>query len=282
MQLRDGTGSQRLAGVDESNRLFTLASSTSSFELDLAMGKIPGMSYIHKFGNAEDFDQGDGFVTVHGGADDGAAWEDMTYTYSTTANIDSISSNDAGDGQLLEIQGLDSDWRAVTQTKALDGLTRVPLDIPMIRTFRIKNLGATYNAGHIFCYVNGAITLGVPDVATTIRAIIHPLDNQTLMALYTIPAGETGYMMDFYISTHGASKTAVYTLHVLQRKFGSVFQLKHTAAVFDEGTSSWRHIYSVPVPVEARTDIEMQTNVIGTAVTAASLSAGFDLILVDN
>ena len=71
--------------------------------------------YIHKFGAAPDFDSTDGFVTVWDGADDGGT-DQMSYQYSATAAIDSISSSDDTDTEPIEIQGLDTDYNVVTQT----------------------------------------------------------------------------------------------------------------------------------------------------------------------
>jgi hypothetical protein len=258
--------------------------SDMSTGLAIAKGDVTGHSEMHKFGKAPDYDQADGFVTVWGGADDGQLWENMVYDYSATANIQYISSDNAGDTFDLEVQGLSTTYALTTQTKALNGTTRVTLDTPLRRVFRMKNVGSADNLGHIFCgigTVSGG-TPGVPDVATENRAIIHPGDNQTLMALYTIPSGKTGYMTDFYISTHGASRSATYTLKLLARPLGEVFQLKHTAAVSDTGTSHWTHEHFVPESFAAGTDIEIQCDVIGTAVTGAAISAGFDLVLVDD
>jgi hypothetical protein len=260
----------------------------SNFYLELAKGNISGHSVVHKFGNAEDFDQSDGFVTVHGGADDNTDWEQMVYLYSTTADIDSISSEDAGDDQVLEIQGLDTNWDLTVQEVTLNGQSRVALGTDLIRVFRMKNLGTTDNAGHVFCFVNSAITSGVPDDATQIRAIMHPGNNQTLMAVFSIPNGKTGYLTNFYLSTHGASRTATYNIHLLMRTNVAtpsglgIFQLKHTGSVIEDGTSHWNYAYQVPEQIAAKTDIEIQCDVLGTAVTAASVSAGFDLILVDD
>lgn len=269
----------------------TPVTDTTDYRLELAKGNISGHTHVHKFGNARDFDTGDGAVTVHGLADDGTAWEQMNYVYSTTADIDSLSSDNAGDGQVIEIQGLDTNWDLTTQEVTLNGTTRVALGTALIRVFRMKNLGATDNAGNIFCFVNTADTTpadGVPDDATKIRAIIHAGDNQTLMAIFTIPNGKTGYMDSFYASTHGGSKATAYDIELLTRNNTAtpsgvgVFQLKHTSALRETGSSEFRYEYHIPERIAAKTDIEMRAAAEAAGVTEASISAGFDLILVDN
>jgi hypothetical protein len=60
--------------------------------LSIAKGDVTSTTFIHKFGAAEDFDFGDGSVTVWDGADD-ADLNLMQYVYSTSAAIDTISSS---------------------------------------------------------------------------------------------------------------------------------------------------------------------------------------------
>src|SRR5210317_793686 len=47
--------------------------------LAIAKGDVYGHSVVHKFGAAFDFDTGDNEVTVWDGAEDGTAWELMSY-----------------------------------------------------------------------------------------------------------------------------------------------------------------------------------------------------------
>jgi len=250
--------------------------------LAIAKGDVANTGFVHKFGNAPDFDTADGDVTVWDGADDGTAWENMVYDYSITADIDSISSENNSDTQDLEIQGLDTNYNIVTQTITLTGQARKALNTSLIRVFRMKNVGSSNTAGHVFCYVNGAITLGVPDDASTIRAIIQPGNNQTLMAVYTVPAGVTGYMRDWYASISGANKSSNYTVKILARPFGGVFQLKHISALADTGTSAYQHLYEEPEIFPQKTDIEIKVSSASVGTTAASFSAGFDIVLVNN
>ena len=253
----------------------------SDYFLEVARGNVSGVSSIHKFGNAPDFDTGDGFVTVWDGANDGGI-NAMSYTYSTTADIDSISSSNAGDGQVIEVQGLDTDWALTTQNVTLNGQTRVALGTDLIRVFRMKNTGTTNNAGDVYCYVNGAITGGVPNTAGDVRAVIEIGNNQTLMSIYTVPASKTGYLCSFYGGTAGAKKTAVYGFEMFARPSGQVFQLKHKSSMMEDGSSHFQHVYAIPEVFAAKTDIEVRISVITAAVTQAATSAGFDLILVDD
>ena len=254
--------------------------------LEIAKGNVTGTSFIHKFGNAGDFDADDNDVTVWDCADNATAIVTlMNAVYSATDDIDSISSTNAGDGQDIEIQGLDANYDLVIQTRTLQGLTRVALSTDLIRVFRMKNVGATNNAGHVVCYVNGADTTpadGVPDNNNLIRAVMQPGNNQTLMAIYTVPNGCTAYLGGWYASISGARKTSNYTIDLLARPFGQVFQIKHKAALSDTGSSHIDHNYKEPEVFAAKTDIEIRVTAEASGVSEASISAGFDIVLVND
>jgi len=253
----------------------------NDFSLEISRGNVPGMTFIHKFGNAPDFDTGDNVISVWDGADD-AHIDQMTYVYSTVDDIDSVSSDDNSDTQDVEIQGLDSNYDLVVQTITLTGQTRKALDTDLLRVFRIKNVGVTDNAGHIYCYVNSAITNGTPNDPTQVRAVVQPGMNQTLMAIYTIPNGKTGYMRSWYAAQAGANKTTNYIVDLRARPVGQVFQLKHRSSLEDQGTTYIQHHFKEPEMFAAKTDIEMRVDILAIGVSGASVSAGFDLVLVDD
>jgi len=255
-----------------------LTISDNSAGLAIAQSKVTGTSFIHKFGAASDFDVSDGFVTVWDGAEDDETYEKMVYTYSTSADIDTLSSDDAGNTQELEVQGLDANYDLIVQTKTLAGLAKVVLDTPLIRVFRLKNVNSSNITGHAFISVDGTLTSGVP-TPNNVRAIIHGENNQTEMAVFTVPAGKTGYMRDWYASTAGAKRDSSHTIRIIARPFGQVFQLKHTANIDVNGTSYIKHDYTEPEKFTEKTDIEIRVN---TNQDIAGVAAGFDIVLVDN
>lgn len=249
--------------------------------LNIAQGNVVGTSVIHKFGQAPDFDTSDGSVIIWDGANDAGA-NLMNYTYSTTADIDSLSSSDNGDTQLIEVQGLDDNWDLVIQSITLTGQTRVALTTNLIRVFRLKNLGNTNNAGDIYCFKNVATTSGVPNTIANTRAIMRAGNNQTLMSVFTIPNGKTGYLDNIYMGTAGASKSAEYEMDLYSRPFGGVFQLKHRRAVADGGTTDINHIYIIPEKINAKTDIHIASKILTVGVAGATIISGFDLIIIDD
>jgi hypothetical protein len=273
--LSDGGSFTNIAATESNN----LKVANVENGLSIAKGSVVGTTFIHKFGDARDFDIGDGFVTVWDGANDGGI-NAMTYIYSTTADIGQISSSDNADTQDIEIQGLDGDYNIVTQTIALTGQTSAALTTPLLRVFRAKNTNGTVTAGNVYVAVTGsAITAGVPDVPANVRAVIQAEYQQTLMAVYTIPAGKTGYMRDWYASASAAKRSSAHQVHLVARKVNGVFQHKHVSAIQTDGTSYIKHDYIEPEIFTEKTDIEIHVN---TDQDAAGISAGFDIVLIDN
>jgi hypothetical protein len=247
--------------------------------LAIAKGDVIGHSFVHKFGRAPDFDTGDGEVTVWGGAND-ALTNEMQYNYSATAIIDSLVSSNSGDTQAIKVEGLDSSYALVTQTITITGQTRKALDTNLIRVNRLINVGSTDIAGNVYCYEDTALTAGVPIDTTKIRAIIIDGSNQTEMAVYTVPAGKTGYLRQWFASSSGAKKTTNYLTKLKARPFGQVFQLKHSSSIAD--AAPYIHSYIEPEAFTEKTDIEMTASITDTGITEAAVSAGFDIVLVDN
>jgi hypothetical protein len=115
-------------------------------------------------------------------------------------------------------------------------------------------------------------------------AIIGTGNNQTLMAIYTVPAGKTAYMTLLYAAVHpggGAPTTLDVELWARDNHNSHAKKLKHIL-----GVSADVDAYGF-LPVEfkpykkftQKTDIYITASPTGADVDA---SAGFDLIVVDN
>lgn len=256
-----------------------LSISDNSSGLAIAEGKVIGKSRINKFGYAPEFDISDGFVTIWDGAEAGEDYEAMNITYSTTDDIDYLVAQDNADTQLIEIQGLDIDYNMVVQTKSLTGQTPVQLDTPLLRVFRMKNVESVDLRNHIFCYVSAGTTVvgGVPQDGAKVRAVIHGDENQTEMAVYTIPLGKKGYMRSWYASTAGAKKDSKHTIKILARPYEGVFQLKQRRNFTSENGLD-PEPYDTPPDYDERTDIELKAD---TDQDGVGVSAGFSIVLVD-
>ena len=250
--------------------------------MTIARGLAPGFSAVSKFGAAPDFDEDDGEVTVWDGAEDDAAWELMRYVYSTSADIDSVSSSATNDIGTIEVQGLGATSNLVVQTATLNGQTRVALSTNLYRVFRIKNTGSSNFVGHVFAYPNTTLASGVPATNNTIRAVVHPENNQTEMAVYSVPFGKVAYLCSVYASTAGANRESNYIIKLYARSPGGVFQLKHKEALADDGSSRTRHPFEVPLVFAAGTDLELTAEMTLGSATDAAIAGGFQITLIDD
>ena len=112
------------------------------------------------------------------------------YSKNTDQEIDQVNLR----GQIVEIEGLDANWDVVTQFTLLNGTdttTSVILSTPLIRVYRMK-LNANFK---------GLSNITLHNTGNTITyAQITPTNNQTLMAIYTVPRGYTAFMTVFRAS----------------------------------------------------------------------------------
>lgn len=246
--------------------------SMRDFYIQVAAGNVPGYSAINKFGYNSDIDTGSTPEDVwdYGGV----------YTFSTTADIDQLSSSDNGDTQLVTLIGLDANWDEVSQTKTLTGQTPVTLDTPLLRIYRMYNSGSSDFSGNIYVSTNGAaLTAGVPDVATTVRAMVTNGNNQTLMCIYTIPAGHSAFFISGYVAYAKSSSTGAI-LEWRARPNGGVFQIKSIISLLGQGSSTWSYHYGIPPMLPEKTDIKITCSDVEANNTG--VSGGFDMILIDN
>jgi len=239
------------------------------FKLLTGLGYLPRIWGIDKFGTNPNLE-----------ADTEANIWDFggMYAYSTTADIDTISSSSALDTQILTVQGLDADYNYISQNVTLNGQNKVTLTTPMLRVWRVFNTSSINLAGSIYVYVDGAITVGIPDVDNTIRAYISIGNNQTLMMLFTIPLGYTGFILHTMTSL-GGKKAGFLTIKKWTRLFGETWRIKRVTDLAAVGTSLHHHNNSILSPIPEKTDIHM--TVIGDTL-GLTCAASAQMYLVKN
>ena len=246
------------------------------FYFDVSAGFIDGYSGVNKFGNNATLATSS-TETVWDGSTAG------TYSFPTTASITHIRSavdSVITQGVVVEVQGLDTNWDLVVQEITLDGTnstTEVILTTALRRVFRMKALDDTTLDQDIWVGATGV-------AAATAKAIITTGNNQTLMAVYTVPAGFTAYMTHYYGSINkdsgGGDPDVVMRLWVQDNDNGYAPQIKHVIGLDEGATSYMQHRFMPYFRVNEKNDIYINcSNLSGTAT--ADVSAGFDLILIE-
>jgi len=228
----------------------------------IAEGIVTGHSVVQKFGQNAAIGTG--------------AYEDIwdgggTYPYPAngTAPVTHIYST-AADTTDIEVQGLDITGALTVQTKTLNGTTVVALDTALWRVFRMKNVGTVNNAGIVHATVS--------DKATSYAQIAIG-NNQTLMALYTIPLGKTGYLYQGTNNIIGTNRGYSISGRLWMRPYGLVFQLKKTFGLSSDGTGFINIVNKIPAKMPARTDIRVDAI---SSAAGGGLNTTFEILLIDD
>ncbi len=212
--------------------------------------------------------------------------------YNFTANGGAdyyISSSDAGDTQDIRIQMLTEDsnanWNLEVFEVTLAGQAKTLIEPPSgnkpVRIFRMENQGTTDLAGTMYVYEDSTVTLGVPDDLTKVRAQIVNGNNQTLMAIYTIPTGYVGFLTRGevglnFTGTVGAG-THFAKFDYRSRRFGEVFKIKKRISCITLGASNYQDKRSFPDPIPAKTDIKIVCEEVSDDM---GVWATFDILLI--
>ena len=230
----------------------------------------PGFGEIHKFGavpamsvNTEGtiWDEND---TIYPWATidaDGA----LTVTVVEPNNENNAST--AENGATIEIQGLDDNYELQTETVTISGSSATTVNTYK-RVFR-----AIFTAASGFDPNTKRILF--KSGVTTVAKILEG-NGQTLMAIYTIPAGKTGYLMRLDVTASDAS-TGEFKLMTREGGTGS-FNLKHVAEVNGRG-GAYQLEYPIPQQLPEKTDLDAR---IITFANNGRYTCTFDILLVDN
>lgn len=236
------------------------------FGVEVAKGNVPGASSVLKFGRNPAVG-----TTTEDVWDGGGIWVPPTQPRVHNVASSDINDTSAGTGaQTVEVIGLTSDFNEVSETIVMDGTTNVPTAFEYIRIYRMKVLTAGSggeNAGNI-------TATAVTDATVTAQISIG--NNQTLMAIYTIPAGKQGLLHSWYANNNLAGLAGAVDFQLRIKEDGSVFQVKNHLGVMSPGDSLFQHFFESPLVIPEKSDIKV--NATGSAV-GQDASAGFDLYL---
>jgi len=227
--------------------------------LNIARGLVPGASIIHKFGANFDCDQGTETLWTVGGI---YPWG----TLATATALDVISSTDDDTGESVAIEGLDANYNPLREVVVLTAADGTPTNATTQNSFiRVFRMYGTSNGG-----VAGTVNASI---GATVVAQIAAGRGQSLMGVYTVPAGKTGYLLcgDSSISKGGDGQ-----ITMMARIFGEGgFRVAHIAELYD---NSYRYDFPVPLRISEKSDIDIRFT---TANNNFKVTCAFDIILVD-
>lgn len=251
--------------------------------LNIARGNVGGLTHINKFGRNPDCAQAASSTAVNIGRSiwDGGIAGAVNWLEPTQARTHQIVSTSANDGagtnagaRTVEILGLDENYALASEIITLNGTGDVPTTktYTMIYRMIVRSAGATgWNEGTI---------TATADTDNTVTAQITIGNNQTLMTQFMIPADTKGYMPLYFASIHktgGAAKLA--DVFLVSKAFGEVWRMRDATDISSDGAAYVPRIFNPYKTFQAKELIQIIAN---PSADAQDISAGFDLILVDD
>lgn len=230
-----------------------------NFRLNVSRGKVRGASMVHKFGAVPSLAQNT----------TGTVWDknDTLYPWSAFATAGVITAaiaNAADNGKQVTVLGLDANYNEVSEVFTLSSTGTVAGTVSFLRVFRAYISTGSDNVGDITFTKNGNDVLRI----TAGKA-------QTLMAIYTIPAGKTGYLFKGVCS---AQASADGTGNMFVRYFGqTAFRIGHSFEVAGSG-GKYEYAFEFPIRIPEKSDIDIRVT---TRTNNGRYTAAFDLLLLE-
>ena len=251
--------------VDETGAIYgpkqvdgKLRTSTKPYLYDIAEGLIAGHTAVRRFGFNPD-------VAV--------AWETVCGTsalanYLTAAERLQIASDDADDdgpagngARTVTVSGLDANYDPLSETVTMNGVANVLTDASFLRVLCLSVVTAGTTGSN-----EGTITAS-NNAGAVILQQIEPNENECLCAAYTVPDGYILYIVQGLV-TEGSTKGSQVAFW--KRPFGGLWSIARTNVLLDSGLVT---PMSLPMPVPAKTDIELRAKAV---IAGAAVSAGFE------
>jgi hypothetical protein len=242
------------------------------WELQVSRGQIAYHKTLFKFGSNPVVDASLETVWSQGGI----------YVYPAAASVMKVSSSSANDdatgtgARTVLVAGLDANYNEISETVALDGQTEVLTTSSFIRVFRafVVTAGSGATAAGDIYVGTGTVTSGVP---ATVYAKIPLGANQTLMAVWTVPAGYTAYMDNGTFSAAASNTNHSIKGQLCFRPFGGVMRVGAEVTLAN-GFVSFDFEYPISFP--EKTDVESRA--IALSGNGFYVSSTFDLIYIQN
>jgi len=227
--------------------------------IQVSRGLVDGHKRLFKFGHNPEIQDISETIWDAGGL----------YTYPSSAVAMTVTSGAGAtdNGVAITVQGLDSNYNEVSEEVTLASTGTATTTQTFLRVYR------AFVSGSQAVTANTTIANG-----GTTYAQINNGENQTLMALWTVPAGYTAYLLDTKITAFTEQNNKIATINVIARRENGVFR---TADKFDVFAAAITQDYKCPIPFPEKTDIEVRA--VATSSNAdLRVAAGLDIIYIAN
>ena len=204
----------------------------------------------------------------------GSIWDVSNTLYPWTAldtpAVVNVERNNADDtGLIVTVQGLDENWNFQSEDITITGADQVGTKLwRRVNRAYVSSGTAVVNVGNIDIEAGAA-------GGTTVARITANL-GQTLMSVYTIPAGYIGYLYQGTMTVQANADATGY-MFVRRNGEGVTFRVGHTFEV--AGGSQYNYKFSFPPAIPEKSDIDVRALV---RSNNARVTATFDILLVEN
>ena len=241
--------------------VMTFSGGVGSFPyfLQVSRGLIAGHKRVFKFGYNGDIDDSEETIWDVGGL----------YAYPSSAvTMTATSSSGATDENVeVTIQGVDASYNELSETVTLNSSGTATTTGSFLRVYRAFVSSGTASAGSI-TIANGGTTY----------AYISAADQQTLMALWTVPAGYTAYLFQVDTTAFTVQNNKVATIRMLTRELNGIFRTQNKFDLFE---GSYHLDITCPQPIPEKTDIEFRA-IADSSNADLRVAASFDIIYIEN
>ena len=234
------------------------------FEQMVTGGYLSDHTHNHKFGAAPS-------ISINTTS---SVWDvpDTLYPWTAldTPAVVNVERNNAADtGLIVTVIGLDANWNVQTEDITITGADQVGTKLwRRVNRAYVSSGTAVVNVGNIDIEAGAA-------GGTTVARITADL-GQTLMAVYTIPAGYIGYLYHGTMTVQANADATGY-MFVRRNSVGTTFRVGHTFEV--AGGSQYDYEFAFPPPIPEKSDIDVRAAV---RSNNARVTAAFDILLVEN
>jgi len=227
--------------------------------LQVSRGLVTGHKRIFKFGYNGEIQNVEETIWDVGGL----------YAYPSSAvTMTATSSAGASDEDVeVTIQGLDTNYAELSETVTLNASGTATTTGSFLRVYRAFVSSSSASSGNI----------SITNSSTT-YAYISIADQQTLMAIWTVPAGYTAYLFQIDTTAFTIQNNKVATIRMLTREVNSVFRTQNK---FDLFAGSYHQDIICPQPLPEKTDIEFRA-IADSSNADLRVSSTFDIIYIEN
>lgn len=189
------------------------------------------------------------------------------YVYPSSAGAMTVTSAGGAtdEGVKITVQGLNQSYAIASEEVTLNASGVATTTTTFIRVYRAFVSGSAAITGHA-TIANGGTTY----------AKVLTGENQTLMTVWTVPAGYTAYIQEGYIGSGTATVNKYATARIVTREPGGVFRTQFKTTLSNE---TIKVDLGLPIVCPEKTDIEVRAK---TSSGDDDISATLAIVYVKN